>query len=197
MTLDNTLSGENANSYISLAYADDYFSTHYNADKVALWASFTDEQKTTLLIHATTLGIEKLTFVAKNLYQSRNDSLYISPSGVPFVFNDLSIPYKAVFNQRLQFPRTVDINSSGVFFIPEDVKFAQCEQAVYLAEQIEDESLENSVKGIKSESFTVGPIKSFQEFDSSRQVKTISPIARQMLENYLLTSLGGASLFRA
>lgn len=197
MTIDSTLSGENANSYVTLSYADDYFANHYNADKTATWASFSDEQKTALLIHATALGIEKLTFVAKHTLQSMNYTSYVSPAGLVYSFNDLALPYKAVFNQRLQFPRTVDINSSSQYFIPEDVKYAQCEQAVYLAEQIDDESLDNSAKGIKAESFTVGPIKSFQEFDSGRGVNTVSPIAKQMLENYLLKNVGGASLFRA
>jgi len=198
MTLDSTLSGDNSNSYVTVAYADDYFVNHYNATKSALWATFTTAQKEGLLIHAVILGIENLVFVAKNNFQSSiYDFYYDRRSHMYVTVSDWSTPYKAVSTQKLQFPRTLDIDSNGDYFIPEDVKIAQCEQAIYLAEEIDDETVESNSKGLKAESVTVGPIKLFQEFETSRQIKSLSPTSQQMLTNYLLKNVGGGSVFRA
>ena len=193
MTLDATLSGEFANSYVTASYADSYFASHYVADKTALWATFSTAQKEALLIHAVLFGLENIVCVIPQPKFTFDSYYYNRLTGLGIQYNSDSInsPYKYSSTQNLQFPRSFDINSSGVVYIPEDVKIAQCEQAIYLADQDED-VLENSLKGLKSESISVGSIKIAEEYDSKNGFTSVSPISSQMMKKYTLERVIGS-----
>lgn len=197
MTLDATLSGEFANSYVTRSYADSYFANHYVADKTALWATFSDAQKDALLIHATIFGIENVVCVLPNEindpfrkhYSNRVTGQVIQLADDPY------LPYRYSSIQNLQFPRNLDIDSTGTVFIPEDVKIAQCEQAIYLADQ-DEEALSNSEKGLKLESITVGPIKISEEFETKKVVSSISSIVKQLMKKYSIRGTIGSPIYR-
>lgn len=192
MTLDATMSGENANSYVTRAYANTYFADHYVADKVALWDTFTDSQKDLLLIHATIFGLENIVCVGKRQDLSLGELEYIPNVGVGIFYLDSSTPIPYSAYQALQFPRNVDISSNGTIFIPEDVKVAQCEQAIHLAGQ-DEEVLQNSFNGLKSESISIATIKFSQDFDTNRQTSSISPTVFQLLKKYTLKGMFGTN----
>lgn len=106
MPLDATVGGVNANSYLTVAEADALNLTRPNygaGSEAARWTAATTTQKEQALISAT------------------DDIDAHIRVGLPWD-ND----------QRLRFPRAIDINEADAAFVPWRVKHATYEQAVYL-----------------------------------------------------------------
>jgi hypothetical protein len=160
-TLVTTLMSEVANSYVDLAYADSYWEDDYRTAVSAQWAALTDGQKAGVLIDACEI-LESLRFTLPNslrdytyFYDRRTRSCRV-------VDRELK-PYKQIYTQRLQFPRNLDIYVSeppspelmGQSYIPDPIKEAQCEQAVYLL-TFDEATYANRLLGVAEESTGLG-----------------------------------------
>lgn len=187
LTLVDTLFAADANSYVDTAFADDYWDGNFNTTKAAQWTALTANQKASALIAACRV-LETLRFT----YPSRTDQL--SPY----------IPYRLYAAQALQFPRTIDLDDPANagnevnYFIPEGVKFAQCEQAVFLL-TFDDAVLANQLAGIVQEYVKAGEVAVSQTFANSKGGSSshsmVSPVALEFVRPYLLRS--SISLARA
>lgn len=178
ITLVTTLSSDNANSYADVSYCDAYWEQHYSTIKSELWSALTEPQKVLLLVQACR-AIERLRFTVSSVgspdFQLRRAAspgvivqTYVSPK-----------PVKAVYTQALQFPRNIDTD------IPEPIKLAQCEQAVYLL-SFDDSVIAAKLQGIDSEKTTVGAISVSQSFSGSGAGTMLSPMALEYVGPYLL-----------
>lgn len=190
LTLDNTVSGQFANSFVDVTYADSYWSGHYSTTKAAQWAALTTNQKTSALIQACSI-LERFKF-AETMQASRPEffhSKYFRTTGLVVQLTYQRRAIRASYHQKLQFPRSLDYDTTGAFYIVEDVKMAQCEQALYLLNF--DESLMSSAQqGLQSESVSVGSIKTSQTFSSAGSAgasTALAPMAREFLSQYFLT----------
>lgn len=189
--VDAVVSGEYSNSYIDVAYADEYFEEHFDSAKTDAWGLLGDGQKQTLLVQAT-LIIEQYKFTY--VLERRELSLHYDPqTGTVHDFLSVTYPVKYTWNQNLQFPRNLDVDSaSGITYIPEAVKVALCEQAITLRSF----SASNTTKvmsGIKSEEVELpGPIRKATTYQDGSTVSTfitsasVSPLALQYLTPYML-----------
>src|ERR1700675_4761813 len=107
LTLDTTLADMYANSYITVAYADDYWSNHYNSTKAAQWLALNTGQKGNLLIQACRT-IETARFTENVRLRDGYPLLYDRRTRVVVQLNDQIQPVKYYYYQRLQFPRNLD-----------------------------------------------------------------------------------------
>lgn len=184
LTLTPTLSSTSANSYVTLAFADAYWQDHYQAVKAAQWEALSDSQKTSALIQACRC-LETLRFVARATKDADYELHFLRNPGVVVQTNRDVIPLRAAYNQALQFPRNIDrTDESGEYFIPESIKLAQCEQAVYLL-GVDDSALATRLQGVVSESMSVGSIKVSQQFEGVGTL--IGPMALEYVRPFLLT----------
>jgi hypothetical protein len=186
--LDNTIMGELANSYIDQNYADTYFDQHFNALKTATWTALGDEQKQQLLVQACwdieqfkyteTTTVEHSVVQGSLKWDSRQGrfTAYVTPSKAP-------VPYNVY--QQLQFPRNRDIRADGTVFIPERMKFAQCEQAIYLV-TLDETALSNRLQGLNLDRVVLGEIGLTQEY--AYQGTTLAPLALEFIRPYLYKS---------
>jgi hypothetical protein len=98
----------NSNSYVDLAYADEYFIGHpFHADA---WAEITDED--------------------------RREALLISASSFLDAYFDWQ-GYRATTTQAMDWPRTMVYDADGLllpyYSVPEQIRKATCEQAYILS----------------------------------------------------------------
>lgn len=129
MALNTALSDTDADSYVTLDEADAFFAAHYLLAKTTLWESFDDSQKEALLRR----GVQVL-------------------ETLPLEDNAVSRLY---WNQALSFPRTDSFDGDGGYEIPQVVKDAQCEQAIYLP-VVDEASMAAQMTGVMSESVSGG-----------------------------------------
>jgi hypothetical protein len=181
-TLDNTLSGELSNSYCDVPYFDDYFSGHYDASRTAAAQALSDTQKQQILVSAC-FDIEQLRFVLPTDFNNR--PWFYDPTSGRYLQTSPTVQESFRYNywQQLQFPRTNDIYSSGVAYIPDPVFMAQCEQAVFKI-SADRTTLTNSVQGVRSDSVNVNGIQLSQRIDPGGIL--ISPDAVGLLRKYML-----------
>jgi hypothetical protein len=196
--INSTLSSEYANSYINIAYADEYFSDHFDTTKTTTWEALGDGQKQSLLVQAT-LIIEQF----KYTYVLERDELtlyYDSLTGLVHDFLNVQYPVRYTWNQNLQFPRNLDVDSvTGLRYIPEAVKIAQCEQSIALKDFTSINLATTSAKilaGIKSEEVELpGPIRKATTYQDSATMTSsssatltasVSAQALQYLSPYML-----------
>jgi hypothetical protein len=99
---------------------------------------------------------------------------------------DLTI-HRAEIDQKLQFPRNLDLDTTGEPYVPQDVKDSQCEQAVYLM-SFDDTALITSTQGILEEAVTAGAVKSYTKYAEGRPPTYLSPMAIELMRPYLRTS---------
>lgn len=182
LTLVSTLSSETANSYCDISYCDDYWAQHYSSTKADLWAALTTPQKTMLLIQACR-SIERLRFTVTRNSNTEYTLRHTAIPGLIAQYITNVVPVKDSYTQALQFPRNVDRNSEGVQVIPEPVKLAQCEQAVYLL-SFDESVMASRLQGIDSESTSVGSVSVKQTFSGS--ATALSPMALEYVGPFLL-----------
>ena len=125
MALDATIGGPDSNSYLTLAEANIYFANHYSLAKSTAWVALTPGQGESVLKRATQM-IDSLRVL---------DDEYgygpLPPALVVYDFHDLNL-HRLAWNQRLSFPRNIDVDDDLVGYIQQAVKDAECEQASYL-----------------------------------------------------------------
>lgn len=195
LTLDNTLSGDKANSYVDVAYADSYWSGHYTLASQTAWTALTTNQKTSALIAATRV-LETVKFTERKVNYFDYKYFYDRIAGVARpVYDEPTIPVKYDWYQALQFPRNLDVDkTTGASYIIEPVKMAQCEQALYMT-TVDSTALVNTMQGLISDSIKVGNISIRQKFSESKVGTLLSPNALQILSPYMIRS--GAVLRRS
>lgn len=188
VALDDTLSGETSNTFCSVDYADDYFDNHYSVAKTTAWQALSDGQKEQLLIQACRI-INKCKFTETSTNHDYDYSLeWRRDMNAVVTVNKSTRPFKYTYTQALQFPRNLDYLTDGTYFIPDEIKMAQCEQAIYLA-TVDDSSLTSIGQGLKRESVTVGEITLSQTYsDNSASAGLISPMAKELITPYLIRS---------
>lgn len=180
-TLDNTLSGETSNSYCDLAYANSYFAASPNSAKRDTWAAFSDAQKTIVLIQACQM-LEALKCTMP--WETP------PPLGVRMTYGQnwprTSIweRYPAHMDQLLQFPRNIDYTmNTGVYYIPEPVMQAQCEQAYYLA-TLDESVLSDQLQGKRGDQITANSIELSTTYTG--QGNAYAPMCIALMKPYLI-----------
>jgi len=190
--ISSTLSGEYSNSYVGVAYADEFFESHFDTTKTDTWSALSDDQKQMLLVQATMI-VEQFKFTYT--MERRELALhYDARTGKVHDFMNVPYPVRYTWNQALQFPRNLDVDSvTGLTYIPEPIKIAQCEQSISL-KNFNVTSTTKVLAGIKSERVELpGPIikdVTYQDGDTVSSFITsasVSPLALQYLGMYLVS----------
>jgi hypothetical protein len=188
LTLDAGVAAETANSYVTAAYADEYWQQHFSQVKAAQWAALTTARKESALIQACRI-VESLRYtydnkrggVEKDYYKSRSTGRLIE-----YPYKERPVKYYTY--QALQFPRSIDLDSqTAAPYVPEAVQMAQCEQAMYML-TFDEAALSSSLQGVASESITAGPVSISQTFKSSSSGggSLVSPTAFGFLKPFLI-----------
>jgi len=120
--LDATVAGVDANSYVTLAVADQYFEDRPSS---ADWVASTDTAKTQCLL-AACRDISKLNYAG--------------------------VMYDETTPQNLPFPRSTDLDVDGDVLLFDAVKEAQMEQAFYLCVMSLSEVQDIAKRGVESHS---------------------------------------------
>ena len=189
--INSTISSETANSYASVAYADSYFESHYNATFTTTWDALDDSQKQMLLIQAT-LVLEQFRFVIPTT-QSDYEMHYSRTTGLVGFYPLEQDPIKYNYFQALSFPRNLDVYSTtSQTYIPEPVLIAECEQAISI-KNFSVTNINKVLSGIKSESVEIaGQISRaivYQDgttASNSIMTANLSSVAYQLLSPYIL-----------
>lgn len=121
MAIDATVAGLQANSYVTLDEAQEYFSGRLDADG---WEQANDDRRERALITACR-HIEALRLRSHR----RPPDAPAVPLQVVLQLDPLQVYDN---DQALGFPRSRDITVAGVYFVPGRVKQAQCEEALSL-----------------------------------------------------------------
>lgn len=188
ITLNNTAMSETANSYCDIDFADDYFLNHVVTANNDLWSVLDDDKKAQLLVQAC-YHIEQLKFTiptnifpfdAQLQYNNLTHTFFYSEPATPGV----AVKYTSL--QSLQFPRNIDMRSSGVF-IPERILIAQCEQAIYLA-TFDSSVLSSTMQGVRSDILQAAGITISQRLEPGGT--TVSPLVMSYVNPYILRRTG-------
>lgn len=176
--LDATVAGPNSNSYVDVAYADGYFVDHWNTAKSEAWSLLTTPQKERVLVSACRL-IETIRVLDKPYTTGRLPLALVGTD-----MRDVEI-HRQLVDQRLQFPRNVDIDpSTGAPTTPDAVREGQCEQAVYLI-AFDEAQLASQMQGIAKEEFAGGGgVRVWTEFSGSRG-RMFAPMTIELMEPYI------------
>lgn len=185
VTLNATLSDQYANSYVTTSEADTYWTNHYSSTSAASWAALSTAKKEMLLVYSCRV-LESLRFTIERNQPRLPRSWYNRGTGKVIFLIDRLEPAKYLSTQSLQFPRTIDLDqTNGTTFIPDPIKWAQCEQCIYLL-NFDDSILANRIQGVSKDAVVVGAIHSRQEIEAGGSA--IAPIALEMVKPYLIKS---------
>jgi hypothetical protein len=175
MALDATVGGANSDSYVTLAEANTFFANHYSEAKSSAWSELSTPQKESALKRATQI-LDSLR-VLDNEYGTGALPLAL------VIDNSYDVTiHRQLVNQRLQFPRNIDINADDDAFIPQNVKDAECEQAIHLL-TFDEATLGTQLLGIRTETVAAGPVRIRQEFGTLGS--HISPMAIELMREFL------------
>lgn len=177
MALVTTVGGSTSDSYVSVSEANNYFNNHYITAKKTSWATLTQPQKESALKRACQ-QIETLRVLDDDFTTGSLPVALVIDAGY-----DLTI-HRAVTNQRLQFPRNLDLDTAGDPFIPQEVKDSQCEQAVYLL-SFDDTALITTTQGILEEAVTAGAVKSYTRYRDGASVSYLAPMVIELMRQFL------------
>lgn len=170
MALITTPGGSTSNSYVSASDCDQYFNAHWNLAKSEAWAALSSKQKERLLLTSCSI-LETLRFLDDEYTYGGLPTALIADEG-----HDVTVR-RYTANQRLSFPRNVDDGQ-----VPQEVKDAQCEQAIFLV-TFDESALAQQYQGIVEESVVVGSIRSYTNY--GRVGTMIAPMAIELLRPFL------------
>src|SRR4051812_40087267 len=177
MALTATVGGSTSDSYVTVAEANTYFNNHYLTAKKTVWSALGQPQKESALKRACQ-QIETLRVLDDELSTGRLPVALVISLGY-----DLSI-HRAEINQKLQFPRNLDLNPDGsTVFVPQEVKDAQCEQAVYLL-SFDDSTLTTLLNGVVEEAVTAGAVKTFTKYTEGHAPTYLAPIVIELMRQF-------------
>ena len=175
MAIDKTVGGSSANSYVDLTDADTYFANHYLSSKTSAWAALTNAQKESVLKRAC----QQLD--ALRVLDVEFGSGALPPQLVERHNYDLLI-HRLEVDQALNFPRNIDLDADLNAFIPQVVKDAQCEQAVFLL-AFDETAIMTRLSGISEETVSAGPVRIRQAFKSDGSM--IAPMALELMRQFI------------
>lgn len=150
----------NKNTYVSLSDANEYFDTKLHADA---WIKATDTDKEKALIEACRL-MNTYRYVGYQVYSTQ----------------ELAFPRVNIGRQ----PTDIEmlIYGASMNTIPNDIKYAQMEQAFYLLEG-PSEARKLAIDGLSS--FSAGGASMSFNTNEFASNLTLSPLAKHYLEPYL------------
>ena len=178
-TLDVSIGGADANSYISLTDANSYFTNHYDTGKNTSWSGLSTAAKEQLLRTAT-LILDTIRFW---------DVEEVTPLSVEFFSVEdlegaISTPYND--HQARRFPRNKDIDELSVAYIPQEVKWAECEQAIYMARTLDEDLMALQMQGVTSDSVSIAGGPAVRQTYSGTAPNMISPIAWGLVRRFAI-----------
>jgi hypothetical protein len=174
MAIDVTIAGAASNSYLSLAEAQAYFAARLRSDA---WEAASDADK------------EKALLTACRRIEAHRLRVHRRPYGYPYdlpnALDRLADPLApADPDQALSFPRQRDLDRSGAFAIPEQVKQAQCEEALALLSSGAEQERRRSLQAAGVKSFAVDGLSESYETGAARQM-LLSAEARMLLAPFI------------
>lgn len=183
IVLNNIIGDEYANSYADVAYADEYWTQHWDINSAAQWNALTADQKAALLVRSCRI-LEGLRFTEPVdslaefhlVYDTRNQQIRSAKT-------NFGRPQKYWIQQKLQFPRTLEVHMNGDIFVPEEILFAQCEQCVYLL-NLDTSVLANRLQGVSHDMLSVGGVQFSQKIEAKGSL--LSPISYSFCKPYIL-----------
>lgn len=183
LSLVTTIASSDSNSFVTSDYCDTYWAGHYSTIKATQWAALTSSQKIAALIHACRV-LNAFRFTEPSHIRYSPDVAYDRRTATVIELVDRTRPTKYYYDQALQFPRSIDVDStSGALFIPEPVMLAQCEQAVYLL-TFDESTLAAKIQGIETDSFSAGGVSMRQQFSGNGSA--LAPMAYEYIREFLL-----------
>lgn len=189
VVVDTSLATETSNSFVDTVYAGDYFTNHFNTLKANVWLNLNDDQQGQLLVQAC-WDLEQFRFVVATDYTTPriSDLRWDSRSGRFTAYQSPTLePAKFNYYQALQFPRNKfpDVKLDGTLQIPERIKFAQCEQAIWIA-TMDETALANRIAGINVDKVSIGrgQIETTQEY--AYQGTMLAPLAHEYIKPFLI-----------
>jgi hypothetical protein len=175
MSLDKTIGGSASNSYVSVSDADTYFGNHWSTAKASAWAALSSGAKESVLKQACKL------LDALRVLDSEFGYGALPPQFVERFTYELTI-HRWGSDQKLNFPRNIDVDLNGSPFVPQNVPDAQCEQAVYLL-AFDDTPIATRLSGISSETVSAGPVRVHQDFKPGGT--SIAPMALDLMREFI------------
>jgi len=174
MALVATIAGAASNSYLSLVEAQAYFAARLRSDA---WGAASDGDK------------EKALLTACRRIEAHRLQVHRRPYGFPYDLPnalDRSADPLAPANpdQALSFPRQHDLDRSGAFAIPDQVKQAQCEEALALLASGAEQERRRGLQAAGVKSFSVDGLSESYETGAARQM-LISAHARVLLAPFI------------
>ncbi len=184
-TINSTIGGEYANSYLDVSFADDYFLSHWDSIKSAAWDLLDDSQKQQLLILACSV-IETARFT--NPSSRETPGLYYDSSTNKVLSLDPKTePVRYYSYQALQFPRNLDRDmTTGALYIPEKVKMAQCEQAIYL-NSYDPSAMANRLQGVVQDRVSLGSGQVTVSQQYVAEGSSFAPLALEYVRPFLIS----------
>jgi hypothetical protein len=184
VTLVSTIGGENSNSYVDVAFADDYFNNHYSLTKRVNWATLSSAQKPYLLVMACRIVDSAAFTVPIDIARYTLSSSPSDPTRFVYITSDQE-PVKYQSFQALQFPTNQSLLEDGTLYVPEEIKFAQCEQAVYMI-GLDESALEQQAQGILIDQLGLGSgkVSLYRKYNGNGQA--FAPMAIQFMNPWLL-----------
>lgn len=180
---------DGTNSYVDVAYADDYFDNHYLQTYSLAWGALDDQPKANLLVAAARV-IESARFTNIIIRTDWRFHRYYNRLTMQVMnFQLLREPVKYYFYQMMQFPRNLDIDTtSGLPFIPEAIQMAQCEQAIYML-TFDQTALSNHLQGVVNDTISIGrgQIHLNQQYGSGGTM--FAPVALEMVKPFLVRNV--------
>lgn len=181
MALDTTLAGERSDSFVAVAEADTYFSGHYDTTKGVAWAALSTAHKEMMLRQATA------TINSFNFWSSKHAMVLTGAYNVRVY---PTTPYSDV--QALQFPRNVDIDTSDSPYIPDDIKWATCEQALYMKTSLNTDAINARAAGLIRERVKADVVEVEQQYAEPGKASVaeayLSPIAKLLISKYIVNN---------
>jgi hypothetical protein len=175
MSLDATVTGIDANSYVTLQEADDYFDAHYLTAKTTAWATLSDAQKESALKRGCQI-IDELRVLDTELGFGSLPLVLVPRNSYELTIHRLG------FNQALNFPRNIDIDDTNTGIVPVNVKDAQCEQAIYFL-SLDDAPMNSRMSGVGDETVSAGPVRIHQSFKDGGS--SLAPMAWDLMRKYI------------
>ncbi|MFB3883244.1 MAG: DnaT-like ssDNA-binding protein [Armatimonadota bacterium] len=174
MAVDATIAGPASNSYLSLEDAQDYFAARLHSHA---WDAASDADK------------EKALLSACRRIEAHRLQVHRRPYGFPYDLpNALDRPADPLApadpEQALSFPRQRDLDRTGNFALPEQVKQAQCEEALALLAQGAEQERRRSLQAAGVKSFSVDGLSESYETGAARQM-LLSAEARVLLAPFI------------
>lgn len=180
---------DGTNSYVDVAYADDYFSNHWDSTLSAAWDGLDDQPKANLLVAACRV-IESGRFTNIIVRTDWRFHRYYNRLTMQVMnFQLLREPVKFYFYQMLQFPRNLDIDpTNGQLYIPEAIKMAQCEQAIYML-TFDQSALSNRLQGVTNDTISIGRGQIHLNQQYGAEGSMFAPVSFEMIKPYLVRNV--------